>query len=299
MKKKLLITGCILLFILGIAGYILTIHVLPYAIVQPQKINLAITPENLGLQGEKLTITTKDSTSLKGYYIQSNTQKTKGIMILIHGIGGCKEHFLNLAGNLANKGIASVVFDGRAHGESGGQYCTYGFYEKQDIAAIVDELKRRNSELSIGIWGNSLGGAIAIQALELDKRIEFGVIESTFTELDQIVYDYQQKMTKGFGLRFMSDAALQEAGNIANFNPDEVKPIISVTKITQPMFIAHGDTDENISFEYGKQLYENLASAEKEFVLVEGAGHFDVYAKGGKIYEDKLMNFIRKQLENN
>lgn len=299
MKKKLLITGCILLFILGITGYILTIHVVPYAIIQPQKINLAITPENLGLQGEKLTITTKDSISLKGYYIQSKMLETKGIMMLIHGIGGCKEHFLNLAGNLASQGINSVLFDGRAHGESGGNYCTYGFYEKQDIAAIVDELKKRNPELPIGIWGNSLGGAIAIQALELDKRIEFGIIESTFAELDQIVYDYQQKMSKGFGFRFLSDAALQEAGNIANFHPDKVKPIISVTKITQPMFIAHGDSDENISFKYGKQLYENLASAEKEFVLVEGAGHFDVYTKGGKDYEKKLMNFIRKQLENN
>ncbi|MBC8756735.1 alpha/beta hydrolase [Kordia sp. YSTF-M3] len=198
---------------------------------------------------------------------------------------------------MANNGIASVLFDGRAHGESGGKYCTYGFHEKQDIIAIVDELKKRNSSLPIGIWGNSLGGAIAIQALEIEKRIEFGIVESTFTELDQIVYDYQKKMAKGFGLRFMSDAALQEAGNIANFNPDEVKPIISVAKIEQPMFIAHGDSDENISFEYGKQLYENLASAEKEFVLVEGAGHFDVYAKGGKDYENKLMNFIKKQLE--
>jgi hypothetical protein len=32
---------------------------------------------------------------------------------------------------------------------------------------------------------------------------------------------------------------------------------------------------------------------------VEGAGHFDVYTKGGKGYEDKLMNFILKQLEGN
>jgi alpha-beta hydrolase superfamily lysophospholipase len=297
MKKKLLKISSVFLFLIGIAGYILTIHVFPYAIIQPQKINLAITPQKLGLQAEKLTVIVEDSISLKGYYIQSNTSETKGIMILIHGIGGCKEHFLNLAGNLANQGIASVVFDGRAHGESGGKYCTYGFYEKHDISAIVDEIKKKNLALPIGIWGNSLGGAIAIQALEIDKRIEFGIIESTFAELDQIVYDYQSKMSKGFGLRFLSDAALQEAGNIANFNPDEVKPIISVTKIEQPMFIAHGDADENINYNYGKNLYENLASAEKEFVLVADAGHFDLGRKGGKAYEKKLMNFLYKQLE--
>ncbi|WP_298510230.1 alpha/beta fold hydrolase [uncultured Kordia sp.] len=296
MKKKLLKIFIVVLFLVGIAGYILTIHVAPYAIIQPQKINLDITPEQLGLQSETVTISTKDSISLKGYYIQPKTQEAKAVMILIHGIGGCKEHFLNLAGNLASRGIASVVFDGRAHGESGGQYCSYGFHEKQDIATIVDELKKRNPSLKIGIWGNSLGGAIAIQALEFDKRIEFGIIESTFADLDQIVYDYKKKMLGGFGLRFVSDAALREAGKIADFNPDEVKPILSVKNIHQPIMIAHGDQDENIHYSYGEKLYQNCASTEKEFILVKGAGHFDVGVKGGEDYQKKWLNFIRKQL---
>ena len=296
MKKKLLYFFITLIIILGIATYILSIHVAPYAIVQPQRINLASTPQSLGLQSETLSIQVADSIVLKGYRIQSSTEETKGIMILIHGIGGCKEHFLGLAGNLANNGIASIVFDGRAHGESGGKYCTYGYYEKQDISKIVDFIKKKNLILPVGIWGNSLGGAIAIQALEHDKRIEFGVIESTFTELDQIVYDYQKKICKGVGVRFITNAALQEAGKIAKFNPDEVKPIRSIANIQQPIFIAHGDNDENINYTYGEQLYKNAASQQKEFVLVKDAGHFDVYAKGGKNYENKLMTFINKQL---
>ncbi|PTX58762.1 hypothetical protein C8N46_11270 [Kordia periserrulae] len=294
MKKKLLKISIVLLFIVGVAGYILTIHVAPYAIIQPQKIHLDITPKQLGLQSEQLNITTKDSILLKGYQIKPK-MKPVAVMILIHGIGGCKEHFLNLAGKLTNYGIASVLFDGRAHGESGGQYCTYGFYEKQDISAIVDEIKKRNPTLKIGIWGNSLGGAIAIQALEFDKRIQFGIIESTFTELNQIVYDYKKKMLGGFGLRFISDAALSEAGKIANFNPDEVKPIRSVQNIQQPILFAHGNQDENINYTYGKALYENAASAEKEFVLVEGAGHFNVGEKGGSAYQEKWLHFILEQ----
>ncbi|WP_298426675.1 alpha/beta fold hydrolase [uncultured Kordia sp.] len=297
MKKKLLYLLLGLLIFVGIASYVLAIHIAPYAIIQPQRINLAITPKSLNLESETLAIQVEDSIQLKGYWVKSNTTETKGIMILLHGIGGCKEHFLGLAGNLANKGIASIVFDGRAHGESGGKYCTYGFYEKKDISKIVDFIKQKNPKLSVGIWGNSLGGAIAIQALEHDKRIEFGVIESTFTELNQTVYDYQKKICKGIGVRFITDAALQEAGKIANFIPDEVKPVISVANIQQPIFIGHGDNDENIHYTYGEQLYENLASAEKEFVLVKDAGHFDVYAKGGKNYENKLLSFIKKQLK--
>jgi alpha-beta hydrolase superfamily lysophospholipase len=296
MKKKLLKISIVLLFVIGIIGYILTIHVAPYAIIQPQRSNYNLTPAQLKLKSETLTIISQDSIALKGYFIQPKDQEAKAMMILVHGIGGSKGHFLNLADNLATLGIASAVFDNRAHGESGGQYCTYGFHEKKDIAAIVDEIKKRNPNLKVGIWGNSLGGAIAIQALEYDKRIEFGIIESTFAELSQIVYDYKKRMLGGFGLRFVSDAALREAGNIANFNPDEVKPIESVKNIQQPMFFAHGDQDKRIHYSYGKQLFENTASTEKMFTLVKGAKHVNVGEIGGVEYYKKWLHFIQQQL---
>ena len=115
--------------------------------------------------------------------IQSKQDSIRGVMILVHGIGGCKESFLSLANRLANQGIASVLFDNRAHGQSGGQYSTYGFYEKKDISRIIDHIKEQDNQIPIGIWGNSLGGAIAIQSMEYDKRIHFGIIESTFTDM--------------------------------------------------------------------------------------------------------------------
>jgi len=208
--------------------------------------------------------------------------------------------------------IESIVFDARAHGKSGGQYCTYGFNEKKDVADIVDFIKAKTPDLPIadaidfintekvdlpiGIWGNSLGGAVALQALEYDERIQFGVIESTFTELDQIVIDYKKRML-GFGFRFMSDYALKLAGEIANFKSAEVKPIESVKNIEQPILITHGDADKNISYKYGQQLFDNLKSEDKEFVLVEGGGHADMYIQGGAEYKAKIMGFIERNFE--
>jgi pimeloyl-ACP methyl ester carboxylesterase len=141
-----------------------------------------------------------------------------------------------------------------------------------------------------------MGGAIAIQSLEYDERINFGVVESTFTELDQIVYDYQKRFSLGIGLRFATNYSLKEAGNIASFNPDDVKPINSVRNIEQPMFISHGDSDERITHHYGQQLFENLKSTDKTFELVKGAGHLNMFQVGGEAYKSKIFNFIDKQL---
>lgn len=276
--------------------YILPNHVLPYAILQPQKINGVNTLETKNKPYANIELETKDSINLKGYYVKSNLDITYASIVLIHGIGGCKEHFTDLAIDLSNKGFDCWLFDNRAHGESGGQFSTYGYKEKEDISLIIDEIKRDNSESKIGVWGNSLGGAIAIQAIENDKRIRFGIIESTFTDLNQIVYDYQKRYTYNFGLRWMCDLTLSKAETIADFQASEVKPINSVKNITQPILIAHGNNDKNIKFKYGKALYENLASKDKEFVEVDKAGHYNMFEVGGENHQKKLLNFLMRQV---
>jgi len=295
--------------ILAILIFLAVKNIAPYAILQPQRINENISPAQLGLVSEKIEIRTRDSIILNGYWTKTKTSDIRGVMILIHGVGGCKEHFLGLAGELSMRGIESIVFDARGHGESGGKYCTYGFNEKKDIVDIIDFIKAKSPDLPIaesidfvntkkdipvGIWGNSLGGAVALQALEYDERIQFGVIESTFTQLDQIVFDYKKRILGGYGFKFISDYALSKAGEIADFNPDEVKPIESVKNIEQPILITHGDADENISYKYGQQLFDNLQSEDKEFVLIEGGGHNDMYLKGGIEYKMKIMSFIER-----
>jgi len=293
MKKRyrlLIVLG--LLF--GLILYILPRHILPYAILQPQRVRTVNTLITKNIPFQNIEIITKDSIKLKGYFVKSRIDTTYASIILIHGIGGCKEHFTDLSIDLANRGYNSWLFDNRAHGESGGQFSTYGYKEKEDISEIVDQIKRYNQNLKIGIWGNSLGGAIAIQAIEKDNRIDFGIIESTFTDLNQIVYDYQKRYSYNIGLKWMCDLTLENAETITDFKPDEVKPINSVKNITKPMFIAHGNKDENIKFEYGKSLYENLASKDE----VDGADHYNMLIIGGDKYKKRLFNFIKKQTIN-
>ncbi len=284
---------CIALLALGFVG----IHwVAPYALLQPGRVHLDISPPDYGAASEVVHITTEDGIELVAYWTYPKEKKIRGTLLFVHGVGGCKEHFVPLASKLTESGIASIVFDGRAHGESGGIYCTYGFYEKKDVSAVVDFIEEKQLNVPLGIWGNSLGGAIAIQALENDERIQFGIIESTFTDLPQITFDYKKRYLQGLGIRWVSDYALQRAANIADFVPAQVSPLQSVKNIEQPIFMAHGNKDKNIAFKYGKTLFKNLKSIEKTWYTVEGAGHMNLGAKGGEAYRQAVTIFIEHQL---
>jgi len=170
------------------------------------------------------------------------------------------------------------------------------FYEKDDISKIIDFIQTKQPDVPIGLWGSSMGGAIGLLALAKDKRLQFGLIQSTFTDLHQIVFDYKKRLLKGFGSQFMVNYVLKRAGQIGNFNPNEVRPIAAVKNIDQPIIIAHGDADENISYQYGQQLFEDLKSTDKEFYLVKNGGHVGLWDAGGPVFEAKMLGFIERQL---
>jgi len=276
---------------------LIAIHfVAPYLVLKPYKVKTDVTPKHFDLAFESLNIEVEPNLHLKGYWTQSKTDSVRGIIIFAHGVGGCKESYIGVAEKLAKRGIETILVDSRAHGQSEGEYCTYGFYEREDISKIIDFIQTKQPNTPIGLWGSSMGGAIGLLALEKDKRLQFGLIQSTFTDLHQIVFDYKKRILKGFGSQFMVNYVLKRAGKIANFNPKEVRPIAAVKNIEQPIIMAHGDADENISYQYGQQLFDNLKSTDKEFYLVKNGGHVGLWDAGGVAFEEKMMRFIERQL---
>lgn len=232
-----------------------------------------------------------DKTKIVGHYGRVDSLP-KGTIILLHGIRGYKEYFSDLAAQLQDSGYNTLALDLRAHGSSGGDYCTYGYHEKKDIAAAIDFLlSQPQADSNIGVWGQSLGGAIALQSLAYDKRLKFGIVESTFSELETIVHDYSERMF-GFSIPWVNDYAISRAGTMANFDPLEVSPSTSATNITQPILIAHGKEDKHISFAYGKANYDNLKSKNKIFLPIEGALHHNVWQVGDQTYFDEIFKFL-------
>ena len=200
---------------------------------------------------------------------------------------------LPLAKLLAQHGFNSLAYDSRGCGESGGQYGTYGFYEKRDCSRCLDELLRRyGPEVGpVSIFGNSYGGAVALQTMAEDGRFRCGIVESTFATLREVVRDYEAK-TVGVRLDALTDAALARAGTIAHFPPDAVKPEDSARTIQCPVLVVHGTADTDIAMRYGARVFQNLRTSGSRWYPIQGAGHGDLWAKGGDAYRQAVLDFL-------
>ena len=281
----------ILLFI--VVGIILYLEYgVPYIPILPfRKLDIA-KPTDFGLTAKTLRIRGARAVILRGYFINALTEARATILVL-HGNGGSKEGYLGFARWLAEQGFNVVLYDQRAHGRSSGQYCTFGYYEKKDVSRVINKVLKKYSPLPIGIHGTSMGGAVALQALAIEKRLTFGIVESTFNTLENVIGEYGRDMFK-FRSRWLIRRILSRAAVIAHFKPFDIKPVESCRHIEQPMLLIHGDADEKIPIAFNRDNFQALKTSDKQFYTVKGAGHEDVQAVGGADYQKNLLDFLNR-----
>jgi uncharacterized protein len=272
-------------------------HILPYSPIRPSRCNpTTVTPSSAGLSWEDFDVTVEDTIRLKGWFVRSKSVPARGTIFLLHGIGSCKASMAPMAKLFAEHGYNSVLYDSRANGESGGINCTFGYYEKRDASTYLDSVIARFPHTGpYGIYGHSLGAAVAIQTLADDKRFTCGIAESTFANLRDVIHDYFARMIF-IHIDGILDRALKYTEQIAQFKIDSVQPRLSALRITQPTMIIHGLKDQNISSQYGKQIFDNLASIHKQWYPIPNGSHNNLRSIGGKEYEKNIILFFNTYL---
>jgi dipeptidyl aminopeptidase/acylaminoacyl peptidase len=254
-----------------------------------------LEPRDAELPQEDVFLTTREGYKLHCWLVAQKVN-CRGTIIYLHGVGDCKIGGIPYAKLFHEEGFNVFLYDSRRHGTSEGSYCTYGFYEKHDLSLAIDYLQNR-PRLHIGrvgVFGTSMGAAVALQAAALDQRIDAIVAEASFTDLRTIVVDYQKRIMK-LPWHFLRNLAMSRSQELAGFKARYVSPIHAVRNVRKPILFIHGTDDTRIRTEYSKVLYEN-ANQPKELLLIHKGDHTDLLNVGGSEYEERIVKFFRKYL---
>src|SRR5688572_9585716 len=61
-----------------------------------------------------------------------------GTLVYLHGIADNRTSSIGVIRRFGKRGFDVVAYDSRAHSESEGEACTYGFFEKRDLGRVLD-----------------------------------------------------------------------------------------------------------------------------------------------------------------
>ena len=185
-------------------------------------------------------------------------------MVYLHGVADNRSSATGIIERFGRQGFDVVAYDSRAHGESGGEVCTYGYFEKEDLHRVLDTV----SGGPIVLLGTSLGAAVAIQEAAHDPRVSAIVAVETFSDLRTVATERAPVFfTSGIIERAFALAELR-----GHFRVDAVSPVEAAAGVRSPVLLIHGAADIDTRPEHSRRVLAALAGP-KRLILVPGARH--------------------------
>ena len=261
-------------------------HLNPPASVSQQ------TPGAIGLVFEEIELHTEDGLKLAGWFIPRQADGAElthaSTLVVLHGWPEDKGSVLRGAVPLLDQ-FNLLLFDFRALGRSEGRHSTLGAREAKDVQAALSWLEA-SGHTEIGVWGFSMGGAVALMTAGQDPRIRAVVTDTSFARLDIMARDVFHIPLLGHGLALGMRAW---SGLFLGIDIRRVAPVEAAAQLKTPSLIIHLKHDHLVPFDHALMLESALADhPNAEFWFRDQGFYGQVSAE----YLERLRGFFDEHL---
>lgn len=232
-------------------------------------------------QVEDVWLTASDGVKLHGWLCSPVERKngvltplpTKTTILFFHGNGGNITDRYPFACQMMAMSARVFLLDYRGYGKSGGSPSEAGVCKDADAAWQYLTQTRHVPAKNIIVYGESLGGAVAI---DLASRVRPGglIVQSSFTSMPDMA-----AVVLPFVPRFAVRTKLDSLAKIG--------------RVACPKLFVHSTDDDVVPYRLGRQLFE-AAPGPKQVFVVHGAGHNNTVQMGGAAYLRTVRLFLEE-----
>ena len=234
-------------------------------------------PHSFGIKFKEYFVSSVDGTKLLAWDMKSKTPDPENLILMFHGNAeNLSSHAFNLTWMLDHK-TDLLIFDYRGYGLSGGTPYPKGVWEDglTFLQIAYDKFISGHYKHFI-IYGQSLGGSIAMSALEKvswRNEVSLLVLDSTFRS----AADVASEKTKGLlGWLISSEYTASQ----------------SLSFLTMPLLVIHAPKDPVVNFKFGEDIFRKAPSVKKVFWPIDGGSHGDVFFVNQGRYRTQFLRYL-------
>lgn len=242
------------------------------------------------------TLVSRDDLNLHAYTIEQE-QNQHLWAVLCHGYSGNGTQNATSAYKFYEQGYNLVMPDARGHGESEGDYIGMGWDDRLDIVDWIGQIVEEDPDAQIVLFGVSMGGAtvMMVSGEDLPDNVKAIVEDCGYTSAwDE--FSYQLKML----FKLPEFPSMHCASIVTKLRAGwwlgEGSAIEQVANSKTPIFFIHGDEDTFVPYFMQQEVYD-VATVEKDILIVEGAGHGMAANELGQEYWDRVFSFVNRFID--
>ena len=246
--------------------------------------------------GFKVKSTSDDGYELIAACFRQAEPEGKPWVILLHGYTGWKEEMYHYAAKYYEKGFNILCPDLRCQGESDGDFIGMGWTDRYDVLDWIGKITDSYPDAEIVLHGESMGASCAVMmsGMDLPDNIKCVISDCAFTDS---VSMFRKQLRDWFSIPdigFIGSARLWLRIR-GGYDLKDASAINEIKKSDIPTLFIQGNQDRIVPVSSAEELYDSL-NAEKDIMIVEGAGHAQSCYKDPDAYYDRVFGFIDRFL---
>ncbi len=253
-----------------------------------------MTPFETGIPWENIRIPTRNAEHpLFGWWFPR--PETDRVLIGCTGYRGSKSDLIGIGSAMWRAGYNVLLFDYHGHGSWRGAPVTLAYRELQDFYAALDYARARMPQGRIGVFGFSMGAAIAILGAAQRPEVRAVMADSPFaTHADVVSHSVRRVIhLPGEPFAAISDYFLARK---AGYRGRDIAPLRVIEQLApRPLLLIHGTDDEQIPVSHAYRLYE-AAREPKDLWIAPAANHCGAYFLDRPAYCQRVAAFFDEAL---
>jgi pimeloyl-ACP methyl ester carboxylesterase len=254
-----------------------------------------LSPGDLGLGFEEVAFDVRDGRTgqtirIAGWWI-AHPRADGRTVLLIHGYADAKVGAIAWAPAWHTLGWNILAIDLRAHGESGGISCSGGYFEREDVSQVIDQLRaRRPAETKrLAIFGASFGAAVAVATAALRDDIDALVLDSPPPHFSVAAALNMQRLGAPAGI--LRRLAVRLAQSVTGAKYDEIAPVKLLPTLSCPVLLIAPELDPLLEHGAAAKLRNALPPSGEYWSLPE-TSHLMAFPADPDEYITRLGAFL-------
>jgi hypothetical protein len=249
---------------------------------------------NLDREAERVRIPVAGGDALDGWYLPP---RNGAVIVILHGFGRDHRRAWRYGGFLREAGYGLLAFDFRSSRPAGRLPTTLGHHEVADARAALRWLESRPglSGARIGMFGESLGGSVALIEAAGNRRVEALVVDCPFADGVEALGDASERWAHL--PRWPTVPLLRQLGRLTTgHDPGGLDAVAAAAGLRdRPVFFIDSRLDNRLGPKHVGSLWR-AAGSKDPLWRIEDAGHNEGWRRHRAEYESRVRGFFDRSL---
>lgn len=214
--------------------------------------------------------TSRGLTLTGGFWTDKSAETPASCLIYLHSLGSNQFEAINLVPFLCSTDLAVFSFDFSGSGLSDGDVIPLVGNGTEEVFAATEYLRKEYNIHQFGLWGRSMGAAIAMDAVSLSNDFACIVSDSSYYSVEDVAYD--QAGLNGFPVcvvKMFAPYIKKQAAKLVGPNFDCGFPKGEVMYAKTPLLMGHGKKDTFVPLPQAQKLFNLYGFNDKQLYIFE------------------------------